>query len=253
MIAVMEGVQLQELIDRACNGDERAQEAVLEQHLPLVRALASRYAGRGEALEDLVQVGSIGLVLALKRFDPARGVPFKSFAIPTIVGEIRRHFRDRAWALHVPRGLKELSLRVTRTVEQLTAEHGKSPTVGDLAKALGVAEDEIVDALDVANAYSTRSIYDTQFDDGEDDSYREVFGGADPGFAQVEESAIVAAGLAALDPRSRRIVELRFFDGRTQSEIALELGISQMHVSRLLRHSLDVMRGRLEDEGDTLP
>lgn len=252
MIAVTEGVQLQELIDLACKGDERAQEAVLEQHLPLVRALASRYAGRGEALEDLVQVGSIGLVLALKRFDPARGVPFKSFAIPTIVGEIRRHFRDRAWALHVPRGLKELSLRVTRTVEQLTAEHGKSPTVADLAKALDVAEDEIVDALDVANAYSTRSIYDTQFDDGEDDSYRDVFGGTDPGFAQVEESAIVDAGLAALDPRSRRIVELRFFDGRTQSEIALELGISQMHVSRLLRHSLDVMRGRLEGEGDTL-
>ena len=252
MTAVMDDIQLQELIASAVAGDERAQEAVLERHLPLVRALASRYAGRGEPIDDLVQVGSIGLVLALKRFDTARGVPFKSFAIPTIVGEIRRHFRDRAWALHVPRGLKELSLRVTRTAEQLTAELGRSPTVAELARAINVGEDEIVDALDIANAYSTRSIHETQFDDGEDDSYREALGQTDPGFVEVEESAVVEAGLAALDARSRRIVELRFFDGRTQSEIAAELGISQMHVSRLLRQSLELMRGRLEDQEETL-
>ncbi len=251
MTATMEDVRLQELIESACAGDERAQEAVLEQHLPLVRALASRYTGRGEPLEDLVQVGSIGLVLALKRFDPERGVPFKSFAIPTIVGEIRRHFRDRAWALHVPRGLKELSLRLTRTVEQLTAELGRSPTVRELAEAVDVGEDEIVDALDIANAYSTRSLHEAQFDDGGEESYREILGHPDPGYAEVEESAVVEAGLVALDPRSRRIVELRFFDGRTQSEIAAELGISQMHVSRLLRHSLELMRGRLEDLGET--
>lgn len=244
-------LQLQELIRLACAGDERAQETVLEQHLPLVRGLASRYAGRGEPLDDLVQVGSIGLVLALKRFDPDRGVPFRSFAIPTVVGEIRRHFRDRAWALHVPRGLKELSLRLNRAVEQLTSELGRAPTVAELSQAVGAPEDEIVDALDIANAYSTRSLFEPQFEDGEESS-QEWFGGPDPGYVEVEDAAVVEAGLAALDARSRRIVELRFFDGWTQSEIAAELGISQMHVSRLLRQSLDVMRGRLDDMGDDL-
>jgi RNA polymerase sigma-B factor len=252
MTTLAEEPQLQELIQRACAGDERAQEAVLAQHLPLVRGLASRYSGRGEPFDDLVQVGSIGLVLALKRFDPERGVPFRSFAIPTIVGEIRRHFRDRAWALHVPRGPKELSLRLNRAVEQLTAELGRSPTVSELAQAVGAPEDEIVDALDIANAYSTRSLFEPQFEDGDESSAEVMFGGPDPGYAEVEESAVVEAGLAALDPRSRRIVELRFFDGWTQSEIAAEMGISQMHVSRLLRHSLEVMRGRLDDQGSDL-
>jgi RNA polymerase sigma-B factor len=248
MTAVMEETEIQALIVAACAGDERARELVLENYLPLVRAIASRYAGRGEPLDDLVQVGSIGLVLALKRFEPERGIPFKGFAIPTIVGEIRRHFRDRAWALHVPRRLKELSLRLSRTVEQLTGELGRSPTVTELAKALGVAEDEVVDALDVTNAYSTRSLSESQFKDGDDESYRPVFGQEEAGYAEIEEVAVVEEGLSALDERSRRIVELRFFDGRTQAEIAAEVGISQMHVSRLLRQALDVMRGRLDDE-----
>jgi RNA polymerase sigma-B factor len=247
MSAAVDDREAQSQIEAARAGDERARDAVLEQHLPLVRALAGRYAGRGEALEDLVQVGSIGLVLALERFDPERGVPFRSFAIPTIVGEIRRHFRDRTWALHVPRRLKELSLRLTRTVEQLSAELGRSPTIAELSAAVGVPEDEVIDALDIANAYSTRSLSETQFGDGEEESYSRVLGRAERGFSEVEDLAVVEEGLAALDPRSRRIVELRFFDGRTQSEIAAEIGISQMHVSRLLRQSLDVMRGRLED------
>lgn len=230
-------------------GDERARDQALVELMPLVRALASRYAGRGEPFEDLVQVGSIGLIKAVDRFDVDRGVDFASYAVPTIVGEIRRHFRDRAWALHVPRGLKELSLRLNRAVEQLTAELGRSPTVSELSQAVGAPEDEIVDALDIANAYSTRSLYEPQFEDGDEPSAEVVFGGPDPGYAEVEESAVVEAGLAALDPRSRRIVELRFFDGWTQSEIAAELGISQMHVSRLLRHSLEIMRGRLDEQG----
>ena len=251
MTTMTEDLQLQELIRLACAGDERARETVLEHRLPLVRGLGLRDAGRGEPLDDLVQVGSIGLVLALKRFDPDRGVPFRSFAIPTVVGEIRRHFRDRAWALHVPRGLKELSLRLNRAVEQLTAELGRAPTVAELSQAVGAPEDEIVDALDIANAYSTRSLFEPQFEAGEESS-QEWFGGPDPGYVEVEDAAVVEAGLAALDARSRRIVELRFFDGWTQSEIAAELGISQMHVSRLLRQSLDVMRGRLDDLEDDL-
>jgi RNA polymerase sigma-B factor len=252
MSVTAEGIGLKDLVEAACAGDVRARDEVVNAHLPLVRALASRYAGRGEALEDLVQVGSIGLVLALQRFDPDRGVPFKSFAIPTIVGEIRRHFRDRAWALHVPRRLKELSLRLTRTVEQLTGELGRSPTITELAHAVGVAEDEVIDALDIANAYSTKSLSETQFDDGEDDSYVSALADTELGYDEIEGAAVVETGLAALDPRSRRIVELRFFDGKTQSEIAAELGISQMHVSRLLRHSLEVMRGRLEGQEEML-
>ena len=249
MTIVLDDYELQALIESAAAGDERARELVLERHLPLVRSLANRYAGRGEALEDLVQVGSLGLVLALRRFDPERGVPFRSFAIPTIVGEIRRHFRDRAWALHVPRRLKELSLRLTRTRDELTAELGRPPSISELAQSLEVEEDEVVEALEIGNAYSARSLSEPQFDDIDDDSYRSALADVDPGFSEVEESVIVQTGLAVLDERSRRIVEMRFYDGRTQSEIAAELGISQMHVSRLLRQSLELMRGRLDGEG----
>ena len=246
---MLDDYELRALIESATTGDERARELVLEQHLPLVRSLAIKYAGRGEPLEDLVQVGSLGLVLALGRFDPERGVPFRSFAIPTIVGEIRRHFRDRAWALHVPRRLKELSLRLTKAREQLTAELGRPPSIGELARSLEVEEDEVVEALEIGNAYSASSLSEPQFDEVDDDSYRGALADVDPGFVAVEETVVVETGLAALDERSRRIVELRFYDGRTQSEIAAELGISQMHVSRLLRQSLELMRGRLEGEG----
>ena len=245
-------LELDSLIRAACDGDEAARDIVLERHLPLVRGLANRYVGRGEAFEDLVQVGSVGLVLALKRFDPERGVPFRSFAIPTVVGEIRRHFRDRAWALHVPRRIKELSLRLTRTAERLTAELGRSPSIRELADALEVGEDDVIDALDVANAYTTKSLSEPQFDEAGDDSARAILGHVDGGYAEVEDLAVVEIGLSALDQRSRRIVELRFFDGRTQSEIAAELGISQMHVSRLLRQALESMRGRLDGQEESV-
>jgi len=201
MTVAAEGIELKDLVEAACAGDVRARDEVVNAHLPLVRALASRYAGRGEALEDLVQVGSIGLVLALQRFDPDRGVPFRSFAIPTIVGEIRRHFRDRAWALHVPRRLKELSLRLTRTTEQLTGELGRSPTIAELAHAVGVAEDEVIDALDIANAYSTKSLSESQFDDGDDDSYVSALADTETGYDEIEGTAVVETGLAALQGR----------------------------------------------------
>jgi RNA polymerase sigma-B factor len=243
-------VELRRLLEAAREGDEKARTALVEEHQPLVRALASRYAGRGEPFEDLVQVASIGLVLAIDRFDPERGVPFKSFAVPTMVGEIRRHFRDRAWALHVPRRLKELSVQLNRTVEYLTAELRRAPTIAELADAIGVPEDEIVDALDVSNAYSTSSFTEPRFDgDGDEHDHRDTYGAPDSGFEEVEDAATVDAGMAALDERMQRIVELRFFEGRTQSEIAADVGISQMHVSRLLRQSLDVMRDRLDELG----
>jgi RNA polymerase sigma-B factor len=228
------------------DGDERAREQALVESMPLVRALASRYAGRGEPLEDLVQVGSIGLIKAVDRFDVDRGVDFASYAVPTIVGEIRRHFRDKAWAMHVPRRLKELSLRLSRTLDQLTTELGRSPTIAELAAAAGVEEEDAIDALDSMNAYSTRSLH-APFDDDSDDSLSEKLGAEELGYVEVEDGAIVDAGLDALDERERQIVELRFFHELTQSQIASEIGISQMHVSRLLRRALATMRGRIEE------
>jgi RNA polymerase sigma-B factor len=228
-------------------GDERAREQALVELMPLVRALAGRYAGRGEPFEDLVQVGSIGLIKAVDRFDVDRGVDFASYAVPTIVGEIRRHFRDKAWAMHVPRRLKELGLRLSRSLDQLTTELGRSPTIGELAQSVGVDEEEAIDALDAMNAYSTRSLQ-APFDDGADDNLSEKLGADEAGYAEVEDGALLAAGLDALGERERRIVELRFFHELTQSQIASEVGISQMHVSRLLAKTLATLRGGLQDE-----
>jgi RNA polymerase sigma-B factor len=227
-------------------GDEDAREQVLVELMPLVRALASRYSGRGEPLEDLVQVGALGLIKAVDRFDVDRGVEFSSYAVPTIVGEIRRHFRDKAWAMHVPRRLKELSVRLSRVLDELTTQLGRSPTVPELAEAAGVDEEDVIDALDSAQAYSTRSLH-APFDDDGDESLADRLGVEERGYDDVEDGSLVNAGLAALDERERRIVELRFFDEMTQSQIAAELGISQMHVSRLLRRALSGMRGRIEE------
>lgn len=247
MSAVARDVDFVALIEAHRAGDEKAREALVERYMPLVRSLAARYAGRGEPQEDLVQVGSIGLLLAIQRFDTERQVQFTTYAVPTIVGEIQRHFRDRAWALHVPRRLKELSVRLTRTVEAKTAELGRAPTIAELAEATGAAEDEVVEALQTSEAYSTRSLSQPLGREGEDETMQDVLGTDDQGFAEVEDSYLVEAGLAALDERERQIVELRFFEGLTQSEIAARVGVSQMHVSRLLRRALHQMRGRLEE------
>ena len=243
------------LIEAYRAGDESARDQLVDRYMPLVRSLAARYAGRGEPQEDLVQVGSIGLLLSIERFDTERGVQFTTYAVPTIVGEIQRHFRDRAWALHVPRRMKELSVRLTRAVEALTAEHGRSPTIAELAESVGAEEDEVVEALQTSEAYSTRSLSQPLgFDGSDDETMQDVLGRTDAGYSEVEDSVLVEAGLSALDERERRIVELRFFQGLTQSEIAARIGISQMHVSRLLRRALVTMRGRLEETmGADLP
>ncbi len=228
------------------DGDQSARERVLVELMPLVRALASRYAGRGEPLEDLVQVGSVGLIKAVDRFDVDRGYEFSSYAVPTIVGEIRRHFRDKAWAMHVPRRLKELSVRLSRVLDALTTELGRSPTVPELAEAAGVDAEDVIDALDAAQAYSTRSLH-APFDDDGDEALADRLGADDRGYEAVDDGSLVSVGMSALDERERRIVELRFFAERTQSQIAAELGISQMHVSRLLRKALAAMHGRIEE------
>ncbi len=228
-------------------GDESAREQIVEQFMPLVRKIASRYAGRGEPMEDLVQVGSIGLVLAIERFDVERGVKFTTYAVPTIVGEIQRHFRDRAWAVHVPRRMKELSLKLARTIEVATGDLGRAPTIAELAADTGLEEEEVVEALETYHAYSTRSLSQPiGLGDSDEGTVEDLFGAPEEGYDEVEHGVLLESGLAALDDRERAIIELRFFEGLTQSEIAVRVGISQMHVSRLLRRSLAVMRGRLE-------
>ena len=228
-------------------GDLKARDQLIELHLPLVRALARRYAGRSEQLEDLVQVGSIGLIKAVDRFQLDRGVELTTYAIPTIIGEIKRHFRDKGWAIHVPRRLKELSLRLTQLVEALSGELGRSPTVAELAKAAGADEEEVIEALEIGQAYSALSL--STAPGGDDDSDLDPLGSIgepEPGFETSEDRALLQPGFRALDPRERKIMHLRFFAGLTQSEIAAEVGISQMHVSRLIRRSLEKMREEIE-------
>jgi RNA polymerase sigma-B factor len=213
--------------------------------MPLVRALARRYAGRGEELDDLVQVGAVGLIKAIDRFDVDRGVELSTYAIPTIVGEIRRHFRDKAWAVHVPRRLKELNLKLGQLLESLTAELGRSPTVAELAEAAGIEEEDVIDALESSQAYTARSLSAVGSDDSEADPL-ESLGEEEPAYETAEDRTILAVGLAALDERERRIIHLRFFEGLTQSQIASDVGISQMHVSRLIRRALEKLRVELE-------
>jgi RNA polymerase sigma-B factor len=227
------------------NGDVRARDRLVEEMMPLVRSLANRYAGRGEPTEDLVQVGAIGLVKAIDRFELEKGVELSTYAVPTIVGEIRRHFRDRTWGVHVPRRLKELSMRLARTRDDLSAELGRSPTVAELAEAVGVDEEEVIDALQASKAYAPRSL-DQPHDDDEP-ARPPGLADEERGYAALERGSVVRQGLDALDERERRIVVLRFLRGMSQSEIAAEIGISQMHVSRLLRKSLETMRGRLDE------
>jgi RNA polymerase sigma-B factor len=228
-------------------GDEEARDELVAELLPLVRSLALRYSGRGEPLEDLVQVGAIGLIKAIDRFDLDRGVALTTYAVPTIVGEIRRHFRDKGWAMRVPRRIKELHLRLTSVIDDLSASLGRSPTIAELANATGATEEEVIEALESAAAYSTRSLSVPAGDDGSGDLL-EIIGDEDDAYALVDDVAFLEDGLDALEPRDRRIVELRFFDELTQSQIAAEVGLSQMHVSRLLRRSLHLMRGRLEEQ-----
>ena len=221
------------------DGDRGAREAALVELMPLVRSLAARYAGRGEPLDDLVQVGALGLIKAVDRFDVSRGVEFTSYGVPTIVGEIRRHFRDKAWAMHVPRRIKELSVRLSRLLDDLTTSLGRSPTIAELAEAAAVEEEDVIDALDAARAYSTRSLDAAS---AGSDQLGEHLAGDDPGFEGVHDRWLLSAGLDALDPRGRRIVELRFFEEMTQSQIAAKVGVSQMCVSRVLARTLGRLR-----------
>lgn len=233
-------------------GDLRAREQLVEQYLPLVRAIAFRYARRGEHLEDLMQVGSIGLIKAIDRFELERGVELTTYATPTIAGEIRRYFRDRAWAVRVPRGLQELNLRLTMLLDALTAELHRSPTIDELAAAASVTPEDVLEALELGDAQIAISLSSPAFRDTRDEEERlEVLGEDDHRYAVSEERIVLRPAFAVLTAREQRVIRLRFYDGFTQSQIALELGISQMHVSRILRGALERLRDAIAiEEGE---
>lgn len=213
-------------------------------HLPLVRHIARRFADRGEPIEDLVQVGSIGLLKSIDRFDPGRGVGLSSYATPTIVGEIKRHFRDRGWSVKVPRRLQELGLAVRRTNERLAGELGRSPTTAEIAAAMEVSEDDVLEAMTSAQAYSTSSL-DTSVS-GDEQNLASTLGADDVELALVVDREALRPALEGLEPRQRQILVMRFFGHRTQSEIAEQLGISQVHVSRLLKRTLAQLRDEMD-------
>jgi RNA polymerase sigma-B factor len=220
--------------------DER--ERLILAHLPLVRSLARRYANRGEPLDDLVQVGTVGLIKAIDRFDPDRGKDLAAFAAPTILGEIRRHFRDRAWAVHVPRPLQEAHAAVAAAVDDLTARLGRSPSVAEIAAETGLDEETVLDAAAAGGAYRPVSLSAPR-PGADDEAEASEQGEADAGYAVAAGRADLARGMRALPARERVILHLRFREDLTQSEIAARVGISQMHVSRLIQRALTRLRG----------
>ena len=223
---------------------ESLRAALIERHLPLVTFMARKFADRGEPFDDLIQVGTIGLIKAIDRFEISKGFEFSTFATPTIVGEIKRHFRDKTWAIRVPRRLQELGAAITKANNELTQKLDRSPTPKEIAKHLGVTVDEVAEALESNAAYSTVSL-----DSGSDESptIGDSVGSLDEALEGVEYRESLKPLLAALDDREKRILQMRFFDNLSQSQIATELGISQMHVSRILTKVLSQLRTGLVD------
>jgi RNA polymerase sigma-B factor len=233
----------------ATSRDETLRDQLVSAHLGLAEYLARRFANRGEPLDDLVQVASIGLVKAVDRFDPERAVEFSTYATHTIVGELKRHFRDKGWAVRAPRRLQELYLRLGQAVAELSQQLGRSPTVAELARELGSSEEEVLEATEAGQAYRFASL-DAPAPGPDDEGSATLasqLGEYDATMAAAEDRAALSPLLANLPEREQRILYLRFFQGLTQSEIATQLGISQMHVSRLLARSLSQLRSVAAD------
>ena len=224
-------------------GDASAREELIERHLPLVRSLARRYAGRGEALEDIEQVGAIGLIKAIDRFELSRDVSLATYATPNVVGEIKRHFRDKGWAIRVPRALQELNASMSGAIERLTGKLSRSPTIAEIAAELQTTPEQVLEAMEVGSAYATVSLSAHSAEDDLDPL--ETIGSEDEGFERSEDRAALAPALETLAAREREILRMRFEEGLPQTQIAQRVGLSQMHVSRLIRKSLGVVRDEL--------
>jgi len=235
------------------NGDPRARESLIERYLPLARRLARRYARAEEPLEDLFQVASLGLVKAIDRFDVNREVVFSSYAVPTILGELRRHFRDRTWSVRVPRNLQELALRVEHTVTRLAVGKGGSPSVGEIAQAVGASREQVLDALEASASYRAVSLdaprAGARDEEGWGESVGDGIGTEEGGFARAEERAVLEPLLGRLSARERLVLRLRFVEDLTQAQIGERIGVSQMQVSRLIRQAVARIRAGVEGEG----
>ena len=226
---------------------EEARERLVHLHLPLVEHCARRFRNRGEPLEDLVQVGTIGLIKSIDRFDLDRGVEFSTYATPTIIGEIKRYFRDKGWAIRVPRRLQELRMQIGATSAELTQSLGRSPTARELAERIGCTVEEILEGIESSNAYSTLSLDAGESDEDGPGTMLDAIGVDDENLEHVEIRESIKPLLDQLGAREKRILLLRFFKNMTQSQIAEEIGVSQMHVSRLLSRTLEQLRTSLDE------
>ncbi|MGH3943384.1 MAG: RNA polymerase sigma factor SigF [Pseudonocardiaceae bacterium] len=224
----------------------RLRERLVSEHLPLAHNIARRFSHRGEPQDDLQQVATVGLIHAVDRFDPSRGSDFLSFAIPTITGEVRRHFRDHAWALRVPRRLKDLHVALGAAISELSQRHGRAPTASELAEHLQLPREQVLEGLEAAGAYRSSSLDSLLDAKGTGAALEEIVGAADAELDQVEFRTTLAPLLERLPERERTILKLRFFAGMTQSQIAQQIGLSQMHVSRLLSRTLARLRHELQ-------
>jgi RNA polymerase sigma-B factor len=239
--------ELQRLFEEYRSTDDMVlRDRLVEAHLGLAEYLARRFDRRGEPLDDLIQVASLALIKAVERFDPSRGLEFSTFAVPTIVGELKRHFRDKSWAVRVSRRLQELHLRLGTAVSDLTHELGRSPTIPEIATRLDVTSEEVLEAMEAGRAYRSSSLdVPVSGDDAEGNTPLSArLGDTDDNLKQVDERSQLASLLRDLPERERTILVLRFYDGLTQSQIAERIGISQMHVSRLLSRTLEQLRER---------
>ena len=233
-------------------GEQRAREQLVERFLPLARNLARRYAGAREPFDDLLQVASLGLVKAIDRFDVDRGAAFSSFAVPTILGELKRYFRDLGWSVHVPRGAQEQALKVQEAQERLTTRTGRPPTVNELAEYLELSIEDVLDALETAAAHHSASL-DAPREDGDEESGTlvDVFGQEDARYELVDETVTISLAARQLSARERKVLALRFVKDMTQTQIASEIGVSQMQVSRILRRALGQLRELTEAPAQT--
>jgi len=229
------------------DGDGRAKDQLAEEMLPLARALAGRYAGRGEPLDDLVQVACIGIMKAIEGFDLTREVRFSSYATPTVLGEIKRHFRDRTWAMRVPRGMQELQLKIAKARDKLTSELGRSPTVQELADVVEAPFEEVLQTLQSVGARRTRSLDEPTGED-RDMSLADAIGADDPEMARTEMRVLLDGAMDVLSARDREVLRLRFEEDLTQTEISSRIGVSQMQISRIIRQSLVRLRMDIERE-----
>lgn len=231
-------------------GDVEAREKLVMSHMNLVRFLANKFKNRGEPLDDLIQVGYLGLLKAIDRFDPSRGLEFTTYATPTIMGEIKRHFRDKGWSVRVPRRLQELSAKVNQATDVLTTELRRSPKIEEIAEYLDASVDEVLEAMESSSAYSSVPLEGTGNNDNDDaPSVLDRYATEDSALNFTDDRLIIEEALKGFSPREREVIDLRFLQGMTQIEIAEQLGISQVQVSRLLRRTLKKIQDKIDPEG----